>query len=150
MFLHENGWLEVTVSMESMEVEKRTNRIARTYREENLAVFQYSSLRFQYLKKTIEFLCKHGEVYLVRLPIHPRMMDIEYELMPDFTNVMEKLTPLTEGYLDLTELNDKYQYTDGNHLYKDSGKEVSIVIAEWIQKQKITKTHGVDGLSNNN
>lgn len=134
LFLHQNGWLEVSIDMNSVKVEKRIEEKIKDYREKELPNYKYSTLRYKYLKKTIEFLNMHGQVYLVRLPVHSKMMEIENELMPDFNNKIKSLTPLTKGYLDLTNDNDRYTYTDGNHLYKESGKFVSIEIAEWIKK----------------
>ena len=72
-------------------------------------------------------------MYLVRLPIHPDMMAIDNQLMPDFNNKMQNIVPLTEGYYDMTKLNNEFSYTDGNHLYKESGVIVTRMIAQWIK-----------------
>ena len=36
----------------------------------------------------------------------------------------------------MTEHNNLFVYTDGNHLYKSSGEEVSEIVAEWIKKEE--------------
>ncbi len=136
IFLHNDGWLEVSPSMDSNETIKRITSKIEDYRKNNLPSYKYSSLRFQYLKNLIEFLNKNGSVYIVRLPIHPSMMNIEDELMPNFNNKIDELTLQSKGYLDMTPLNNKFIYTDGNHLYKDSGEEVSKIIAQWIINNK--------------
>ena len=133
IFLHDNGWLEVTINMDSAKVEKSIQSKYETYKKDMLPNYQYSQIRFEALKSTIEFLNTYGDVYLVRLPIHPKMMMIEDELMPDFDDTLKTLIPLTKGYKDMTDLNDQLIYTDGNHLYKSSGKAVSRRIAEWIK-----------------
>ena len=104
------------------------------YKTENLPQYQFSSLRLEYLQKTIEFLNQHGNVYLVRLPLHPDMMVIDNLLMPDFNEKIEQLAPLSKGYFDMTVYNDEFSYTDGNHLYKSSGKIVTDKIAQWIKE----------------
>jgi hypothetical protein len=133
-YVHENGWLEVSVSMDTASVEERIESKLKMYKE-YLLIHNYSALRYEYLRETIKYLRKFGNVYLVRLPIHPKIMKIENELMPDFNEMMLNLKVFTNGYYDMTTLNRQYQYTDGNHLYKESSILVSENIANWIQKQ---------------
>ena len=132
MFLHENGWLEVTISMDSTKVKKRIDSKIENYRE-NLSKWKYSSLRLEYLKKTILFLKNYGKVYLIRLPVHERMMKIENELTMNFDEKIKKVVPLADGYFDMTPSNIKFNYTDGNHLHKKSGRLVSEEIVNWIK-----------------
>jgi len=132
MFLHNDGWLEITVDMDSITLQKKINSKVKSYWTDNFPIYKFSELRMDYLSQTIKFLKKHGNVYLVRLPIHERMMEIEKKLMPDFDLKIKNAINLSDGYLDLTPQNDLYDYTDGNHLYKDSGKNVSIILANWI------------------
>lgn len=132
LFLNDDGWLEVTVPMDTASVNKRIQMSMKHYAEDNLPIFHFSPLRLEYLKKTIRFLNGYGKVYLVRLPVYKRMLEIERELMPDFSSKMDEVAPLTEGYLDMTGNGERYRYTDGNHLYKESGEVVSREIGEWI------------------
>ncbi|RCW20428.1 hypothetical protein [Marinilabilia salmonicolor] len=136
MFLHENGWLEISIKMDSISVNQRINKKIEFYREQNLPKFKFSSLRLKYLKRTITFLNQYGKVFLVRLPVHEEMFKIEEKLMPDFDEKIKKIIPLTEGYLNMIPQNNNYEFTDGNHLYKASGKMVSKEIAEWIKKNQ--------------
>mgnify|MGYP000926467929 CR=1 FL=1 len=94
--------------------------------------YKFSQVRFEYLVKTIEYLNDYGDVYLVRLPISPRLMEIENSLMPDFNSKINEILIPTEGYLDLTTNNNLFDYTDGVHLYKESGKQVTDEISKWI------------------
>jgi hypothetical protein len=137
MFLHEDGWLEVTVPMDSLELKRRTLRKIKAYRATNLPIYKPSNLRLAYLKKTIKYLKQHGQVYLVRLPICSKMMEIENELMPDFdSKILFLSAELSAPYLDMTPFNSDFKYTDGNHLYKNSGKDVSKIIGDWINAKK--------------
>lgn len=134
--LHPNGWLEVSVPMDSASVADRTRGKLRTYREMNLPAYRFSRTRLEYLARTVRYLQGRGEVYLVRLPVHPGMMAIDRRQMPDFNERMEALSDsLGAPYLDLTPSNADYRYTDGNHLWKESGAEVSRRLARWIKAQ---------------
>lgn len=137
LFLHKDGWLEVDVPMDSVSVNKRISQKIRNYRNINLPLFHFSELRLLYLEKTIMYLKEYGSVYLARLPVHPKMLEIEKSLMPDFD---EKINQLVKSrkipYLDMTNNNEQYEFIDGNHLYKTSGAEVSKKIAEWIMMMK--------------
>lgn len=133
-YLHDDGWLEINRPMDSSSVAKRTSVKIERYKKKHLPKTHFSSVRLSYLKKTVEYLKAYGEVYIVRLPVHSNMMEIENILMPDFDQKIQQVTSLSDGYLDLTDRNDSFIYTDGNHLYKDSGAKVSELIANWIKK----------------
>lgn len=136
-YLHKDGWLEVkNIAMDSISVANRISKKIKDYRNNYLPKAKYSSARFDYLIKIIEYLNDYGQVYLVRLPIHKSMMEIEDELMPDFDLKIKKAIELSDGYLDMTSKNEKFAYTDGNHLYKTSGEEVSGIVARWVKTQR--------------
>lgn len=134
MLLHDDGWLEVTIPMDSAVVALRAHNKIKFYKEINLPQYKYSTLRYAYLMKTIDLLKDHGTVYLVRLPIHPEMKEVEHLFMHDFNEKMIELSKQKNvPYLDLTKYNSDFIYTDGNHLYKESGKIVSDTIANWVR-----------------
>lgn len=134
-FLHDDGWLEVSVNMSEKAKENRLKGKLNHYKKNYLNNYKFSSLRFEYLKKTAEYLSDYGNVYFVRLPIHPELMQIENEFMPNFNKVIDEIESIGNGYLDLTYLNDSLIYTDGNHLYKESAKQVSVIISNWIKSK---------------
>jgi hypothetical protein len=135
IFLHNDGWLEVNVGMDPAAVRARSKAKIAGYRKDYLSTFKYSQVRFNSFKKTLLTLKKYGTVYVVRLPVDPSMMQLEDLLMKDFN---DKVTSLSQqsgvSYLNMTNMNSKFNYTDGNHLYKKSGAQVTKLIAEWIQK----------------
>ena len=139
MVLHTNGWLEMNVDMDKNSVQKRLEKSIIDFEEKYAITYKFSNTRFHYLKKTIHYLNNHGKVYLIRLPIHPKIMEIENQLIHDFENKIGTLIGECEGYLNLTHLNEKVNYTDGHHLHKDSGKEISKMIGEWIHQLKKEK-----------
>lgn len=138
-YLHSDGWLEISVSMDSVLVDKRRNVKLKAYNE-FLRQYKFSSLRLEYLEKTIKYLNEYGSVYLVRLPIHSEILEIENKLMPDFERKIENVVSLTQGYFDMTDMNAEFSYTDGNHLYKESGVIVSEKIADWIRENRWVRT----------
>ncbi len=140
VFLHNDGWLEVNVNLSPVSVSRNITKKVSTYRKNILPKAKFSENRFNYLKQTILFLKKHGDVFLVRLPIHPKIMEMENELMPNFNDRILEAIKLSNGFLDLTSKNSDFNYTDGNHLHKNSGKEVSEITANWIYNIKNNST----------
>lgn len=137
LYLHEDGWLEITMNLDSLTREKRLIAKVKEYKEEHLKKYKYSSVRMFYLKETIKYLKEHGKVFIVRLPIHPKMQEIEDVLMNDFNEKMQNVsTELNVNYLDMTNENEQYEYSDGTHIYKPASEKVSKKIGEWILNNK--------------
>ena len=137
MKLHSDGWLEISgVNMDSAVVSERIKEKVETYMTTHLPESKFSSLRLNYLLKTIDYLKNYGDVYLVRLPVHRDIMTIDELLIPDFNTVVKTAIDKADGYLDLTDSNESYIYTDGNHLDSKSGSKVSSIVANWISAQK--------------
>jgi len=137
MYLHTDGWLEIKdLAMDSLSILRRTDVKINTYRNEMLPKSKFSTTRLLYLKKTVSYLKEFGEVYLVRIPIHDRMMQIENDLMPNFNIKIKEVQAISNGYIDLTTRNGEFKYLDGTHLHQDSGKKVSIILANWIKNQQ--------------
>lgn len=134
MHLHEDGWLEMNLRRDTATINERTSKRMKAYRFNVLLKYKFSSLRLQYLLKTIQYLNNYGEVFLVRIPVSEEMMEMENELMLDFDSKIKEAILLSKKYLDLTKENSSFTYTDGNHLYKKSGAVVSTKIAKWIKE----------------
>ena len=134
---HKDGWLEIIVDMDSETVAKRLETKIKFYRENYLYTYKFSSVRWNYLVKTISFLQNHGKVYLVRLPAHQKILEMEDELMPDFDSRIHELCKgFNLDYLNFKLMENNYQYVDGNHLYKTSAKELSYKAANWIAEKQ--------------
>lgn len=133
MFLHNDGWLEVTTHMDSAALMRNTREKIQLYRTQFLPYYKYSGVRWDYLVKTIRFLQDHGHVYLVRLPVSKEMEGIEDALMPDFENKMDSLSKAAAApYLSFRCIADQFSFTDGNHLVKEDGRTVSAAVGHWI------------------
>lgn len=137
VYLHKDGWLEVNVPMDSTSVKYRTDEKLREYTKDYLPTYNLSKLRLSYFKKTINTLRKHGDVYVVRLPTDPRMIQIEEQLLPSFDSLIAEMCSENKvNYFNIIKSSADYQYTDGNHLYKESSKKVSQEIARLINMSK--------------
>ncbi|MCS3532440.1 hypothetical protein [Chryseobacterium sp. JUb7] len=132
-YLHKDGWLEVTVDMQKDSVKKReTEKVDFFYKD--LAVNQkISSTRLRSLEDIIKFLKNKGTVYLVRIPTSERLMKVENSYAPDFNLKMKEIAEKHQmQYFDFTSNPNDYQYTDGNHMYKESGKVFTAQLADSI------------------
>lgn len=139
MILHDDGWLEITITMDSSSVSKRTQKKISQY-SDLLNDYKFSNLRLEYLEKTIDFLKTKGTVYLVRMPIDEPLFEIEEKLMPDFNGLMNGLAKEKfVEYFDLSSMNKYLEFTDGNHLYKKSGIKVSKKLAQLILQSEKSK-----------
>lgn len=132
--LHDNGWLEIDVPMDTMSIRIRTERKIKMY-EGYAQIVSFSKVRFSYLSQTIAYLKTKGDVFVVRLPVSSQMKQVEEQFMPNFDQKMDSLckeykTPYFNYILD----SEKYTYTDGNHIYKQSGKMLSEDIALKIKQ----------------
>ncbi len=133
MVLHKDGWMEIDVPMDSASVTKRRNTKQKEYLHDYLPVYGFSGERYASLRELVTYLQSFGKVYLVRLPIHPVMFEIEDRMMPDFDEKINSLAvALKVPYLNFKKMENHYQYVDGNHLYKTSGRQVSDTLANWI------------------
>lgn len=129
-FLHQNGWLEVTVESDSILKSKRTTKKVLDYRRRIPRFTGISEYRLEYLEKTINLFKDHGEVYLVRIPVIEGMLEVENEIAPDFDKRMDEVARINQiPYINIMPFNKDYDYTDGNHLTSNSAKQFSIDLA---------------------
>ncbi|PCJ82031.1 MAG: hypothetical protein COA49_03460 [Bacteroidetes bacterium] len=135
--LDKDGWLEVYTSLDSDFVKKKEVARFKTYKEKSLKRTA-SDFRIQYLYRTVEFLKTHGDVYIVRLPVHDTMREIENEYMHDFDDRIASAISMSDGYLDFNTVPNPYSYTDGNHLTRGSAKEVTLEIGRWINENRLS------------
>jgi hypothetical protein len=137
--LHDDGWLEVSPNKLKEKIKDRRDRKIKQYTEKLLFV-SFSKTRLNYLSETIRYLKKHGDVYLVRLPVHTEMQGIENKLMPQFDEQLLKIsTDLKVPYKSYMDESSDLIFIDGHHLFKDSGKLVSTWIAKWIKNNATSK-----------
>lgn len=138
MKLHEDGWLEMNLPMDTHSLKKRHEQILNVYKNDYFPVYQFSQNRFDYLKKTINLLKENGEVYLVRLPVHQDFLDLENQYLPQFNDLMQEImNDVDVYYFDMSPLANSYNYIDGNHLDNESAEKVSNEIRNWIDNDDL-------------
>lgn len=131
-FLHNDGWLEVNVDMNKDSVKLREESKVKFYHQfaQNLKL---SDERLKSFNDIIDFLKEKGTVYIVRIPASKQIMNIENENFPQFNEIMQNIADKNNlKYFDFSSQYPKFDYTDGNHMYKESGKIFTSQIADSI------------------
>ena len=129
--LHDDGWLEVDISMGKKVLMERTKKSVNGYRLENLPIYKISEERLNWLKKTVLKLEKHGKVIFIRMPVDFGILKSDNKLCKNFDSII-KTTYKHVPYLNYKQVGDQYTYIEGIHLYKDSGKKFSEKLAKDI------------------
>jgi hypothetical protein len=133
LLLHPNGRLEVQVEGdEDMEILRRLKKVEvyERYAEEQ---YEPAPFRVIHLTRTIELLKEHGTVFMVRLPIHKDILDIESFYWPGFSSEMEHLAnALNVAFLDHSGSMGSLRFTDGNHIAAVSVPDYSQRLANEI------------------
>lgn len=136
--LHDDGWLEIKAPMDSASVAGRTEGMIFLYKNDFYPRYKFSSKRLEYLEATIALLKKHGDVYLVRLPVIPEVKKLETEIMPQFDETINAVAKKYDlAYFNFMDSANTFSYVDGVHLDKYSGKKVSEDIGNLIKMHKI-------------
>lgn len=132
-YLHQDGWLEVTVDMNHIEVSKRLKEKIKFYND-LLKTQELSSYRIAYFEKIIQYLQQYGKVYIIRIPVSSEMTKIEQKYCPKFNQIVLDISKKHQvNYFDFSLQFSKFQYTDGNHMYKESSKIFTQRIADSIK-----------------
>ena len=132
-YLHKNGWLEVTVSMKPEEIAQREREKVQFYKDFASAQ-QLSEERMKAFEQIIQYLKNYGKVYIVRIPGGRKIMEIEEGYAPQFDSLMKEISQkYAVPYFNFSKNCEQYQYTDGNHMYKESSKIFTQQIADSIK-----------------
>lgn len=135
--LDENGWYLTGVNLEKGDYSKQRNLKIEFYND-YLRKYSFSEVRYEYLARTIEFLKSKGDVYLVRLPVHEDIYNIETKVDPLFNDKIESLSnKYGVSYFNFIPENEKYIFKDGVHLDKYSAELFSIDLSKTILKPLI-------------
>lgn len=131
-YLHKDGWLEITVPIDSITVQKRLDIKLKDNYAEN---YNFSETRLEYLKTLIKTLQTYGKVYLVRLPMNKILLDRQENGFPNFEDKMYRMSnELKVPYKSYKDETQMYDYVDGVHLTKEAAHKLSENLADWIIK----------------
>jgi len=132
LLLHDDGWLEVSVPMDSASFHSRLQKRLDHYRPLVKSMVM-SAERMNELDLLIQLLKPNGQIFIVRIPTHESILQLEQELSPDFNLLMIDLARKHDvAYFDYSSLSGQFTYTDGNHLWKESGADFTRLLAEDI------------------
>lgn len=135
-FLHKDGWMEVNVDMNKDSVAARTAVKTKEYRA-MIENYDLSDERLKALNDIISYLKDKGTVYLVRIPASKNLIEIENEKFPEFNKVMKGISQKHHlKYYNFADHCNEFQYTDGNHMYRESGKILSARIGDSIRADR--------------
>lgn len=133
-FLDKDGWLKVNIKWKRKVAAERLMSKLKEY-EESFEYRKISKKRIFYLLDLIKYLKNHGKVFLVRLPIDPKLLTLENKYAPEFSKHISAAIDISDGYFDMTPFAHEYKYTDGNHLFKTESLKVTERISQWIKMQ---------------
>lgn len=129
----EKGWLKRTYFQADLKTAnyRMENKIKQLFDGKKF-YYKFSEKRKNSLEKTVDYLKKHGTVYLVRLPTNQKIRKLENRYMPNLDALMNSIAT-KHGVKYLQSTND-YSYSDGNHLDQESAAKYSIQLAQQISK----------------
>lgn len=131
-FLHEDGWLEVNINMHKDSVAVRTKKKEMFYKDLAKTV-AISHERLNALNEIINYLRTKGKVYLVRIPTSKGLTELENQNYPHFSRLIKDIAHKQNvKFFDFSKNYNNYDYTDGNHMYKDSSKKLTAQVADSI------------------
>lgn len=133
-FLHDDGWLEGNIPIDTVLFNSKRKDLTPYKNPKTDRNYAFSSKRFEYLKKTIELLAvNNNQVYLLRMPIHDKMLKVENEFMPDFNDKMNALSSTYKiPYLNMMSTNKELLFIDRHHMHKSSSKKFTLLLSEAI------------------
>jgi len=126
-YLHRNGWLEVYQSKDSVSLEKmeRNEKMVKRY----FAKFCISEIRLDWLKKIINKLKKSNKkVYLIRMPIHSRIFELENKYWNDFDKRIAEIAESLDCMYFNYASNSTFITHDGNHLKSGEASRFSKIL----------------------
>lgn len=131
-----NGWLKVDIQYDSLLFTKEIADKVVFFTSSKSINYTFSYVRYNYLIKIIEYLKERGSVYIVRIPVHSKIKQIENEYMPVFDSKMNFLAKKYNlKYFNEFNCND-YHYFDGHHLIAESANRFTSELACKIFEDK--------------
>lgn len=134
--LHFDGWYETTADLIGTSEEERREFMIEFYKG-YLGKNSFSEQRYKFLIDTIEFLESKGDVYLVRMPLHDEILEIEDQVDINFDLRMDALSKsYGVPFFDFSKMEYEFEFKDGLHLNKESAQKFSMILAALISQSK--------------
>lgn len=131
--LHKDGWLEESnLPKDKTILENWTSNQINLYAE-YAQQWEKSAYRLKSLDSLINFLKPLGTVCIVRMPVCKEILEIEENYWTNFDNDITNITD-KHGvcYMNFKNMSHAFEYYDGNHLNKYSGKTFTKLLCDSI------------------
>ncbi|MEK6153514.1 hypothetical protein WIW50_09650 [Flavobacteriaceae bacterium 3-367] len=119
---HKDGWLEETNLPDD-------KKLLQQWKQNQVSLYggfsekwKKSPVRMAHLEELCNYLNKHGEVFMLRMPIDDDLLQIENAYWENFDKDMDKLSKkLHVGYINFNTSENRFQTYDGIHIDKFAG-----------------------------
>lgn len=138
--VHEDGWFESTGDMIGT-TENQRRELMKVFYSNYLRKYSVSKSRIAFFIETIKYLKVKGDVYLVRMPLHTDILQIEDHVDPNFHKRISSISEYYEiPFFDFTQTLYSFDFKDGLHLNKKSAKDFSLLLSQMITKVKLSNS----------
>lgn len=135
--MHKDGWLEES-NLPS------DSTVLNNWKKKQISIYKSFSLRWEksfYRLKSlgglIKYLKKYGDVFLVRLPVDEKILEVENVYWKDFNIQIDSLAFDNKvQYIDYTNRAEKFETYDGNHIDKFGGVKFTKSLCNLINMKK--------------
>lgn len=131
--LHDDGWLEVKLNNDNANMLRRTKESLERYKK---VEYRFSDKRFSYLKKLVAELKTRGRVFMIRMPMNKTLLDYQESVNPYFEDLLLEFSQFEKvPYRSYLNKSEKYSYTDGVHLTRESAVIFTSDLSNWIKSE---------------
>lgn len=137
---HDNGWEEFRLYAPGYQI--TADDIA-YWQEETVTGYtqlakvipeHISDYRINWFATTIDSLQSRGRVYIVRIPMHPGVLDLEDQVWPEFDSIMTDMASEKGAtYYNYRDAHATFETYDGSHLHSESAKAFSSHLGSQIR-----------------
>lgn len=122
---HNDGWNEVRPLVGTAEISDADQS---AWKDQNITYYHrkareeaFNVYRLKWFIKTIEYLSRKGNVFMVRIPADMDIINLENEYSPAFDHKMDSISRATNvSYLNYTKKDLNLKTYDGSHLTSTS------------------------------
>lgn len=134
--LHKDGWLEESNLPKDKTILKNWTSNQVSMYSGYSKQWKKSTYRLKSLDSLINYLNPLGTVCLVRMPVCREILEIEENYWSDFDKDIGDITD-RHGvcYVNFKSMSHTFEYYDGNHLNKFSGKSFTKLLCDSINNQ---------------
>lgn len=141
---HPDGWNEVQREVSNHIITQEESAFLKGQMVVYLGRFENEVLskhRLNNFVETIQFLKKKGHVAVVRMPAEKEIIALENKFWPGFSKKFDSISKNQQvPFLDYSAI-DGYETYDGSHMFSESAKKFSKVLAEDLKELILSKSN---------